>query len=162
MPFYGRQRDSSWGPWSISSCSNASTPPAARSPIFAMASRMSPRRSASVLIGGSRPRDTGVDRTFWLPTLRADGLSPFQVKANATTFSFWLLNEHANEMVSDTPHLRLRQHQERRNASRVLCRSERGRGGKMWVGMGDNTFYAFSRDDARPFQDKWDILRETK
>jgi len=85
-----------------------------------------------------------------------------QVKANAATFSYWLLNENAKEMVSDT-HIYVFVNMKEGTPPEFYVVPSAIVAEKTYVEKRTNsTFYSFSRDDARPFQDKWDILRQTK
>ena len=84
-----------------------------------------------------------------------------QVKANASTFSFWLVSEHFKEMVSDSHvyvfvNLRDSATEFFVVPSKVVARkviTEKTRGG-VWR--------SFMREDALPYKDKWSVLRRRK
>jgi hypothetical protein len=85
-----------------------------------------------------------------------------QVKTAAPVSSYWLLSEHATELVSDT-HIYVFVNIKKDGISpdfyvvpsAVVAE-------KMWVEKqkGGSIWYSFALDDAKPFQDKWDILRD--
>jgi len=87
-----------------------------------------------------------------------------QVKTSAPVSSYWLLSEHAKEMRSDT-HIYVFVNIKKEGIppefyvvpSAVVAERmwvEKQRGGSVW--------YSFTLDDAKPFQDRWDILRGGK
>lgn len=82
-----------------------------------------------------------------------------QVKTNAATFGFWLLNEHAREMVSPS-HIYVFVNVRKKEMqveyfvvpSKIVSR-------KMVVAkQRRSTWYSLSYKDAKPFENKWEFF----
>ena len=83
-----------------------------------------------------------------------------QVKTNAKSASFWLLNLHAKEMVSPTHfyvlvNLLTDGYEFYIVPSRVIARRMVGP-----VTEGKSTFCSISRENVKEFKDEWDLLGE--
>ncbi|MBP7830974.1 MAG: hypothetical protein KA248_13765 [Kiritimatiellae bacterium] len=84
-----------------------------------------------------------------------------QVKTNAASTSYWLLSPHAKAMVSPTHiyvFVNLRGEGKPPDFFVVPSRIVAQRMGS--EKQGQDTWYWFMRDDAKPFQNKWNIFKK--
>jgi hypothetical protein len=86
-----------------------------------------------------------------------------QVKTSAPVSSYWLLNEHAKEMTSDT-HIYVFVIINKEGTPEFYVVPSTVVAAKMWVEKqkGGSVWHSFTLDDAKPFKDKWGILRDGK
>ena len=88
-----------------------------------------------------------------------------QVKTNARTFGFWLLNKNSKEMVSKSHiyiFVNLRQSKEGEVIEYYIVPSKVV-AEKMYIEEKTNsTWYSFALKDALPYQNKWELLGDPK
>jgi hypothetical protein len=87
-----------------------------------------------------------------------------QVKTAAPVSSYWLLSEHAKEVRSDTHIYVFVSIKQDATPPDFYIVPSAVVADKMWVEKqkGGSIWYSFALADAKPFQDKWDILRDGK
>ena len=84
-----------------------------------------------------------------------------QVKTNAALSSYWLLNEHAKEMVSDS-HVYVLVNL-KKDGVEFFVMPSRAVAEKMWTEEHTKSkWFGIQRKDALPYQDKWDVFGKVK
>jgi len=86
-----------------------------------------------------------------------------QVKTNAVGSSYWLLSQHGKKMVSPTHiYVFVNLYQEGNRADFFVVPSKVVAKKMGQQKQGENIWYWLMREDAEPFQNKWDIFHATK
>jgi len=87
-----------------------------------------------------------------------------QVKTRAPVSSYWLLSEYAKEMRSATLIYVFVNIKKEGLPPEFYVVPSAVVAKKMWIEKqkGGSIWYSFALDDAKPFQDKWNILRRSK
>ena len=83
-----------------------------------------------------------------------------QVKTNATTFNFWLLNKDSKNLKSSILIYVFVNLRDKKNLMEFFVVPSRVVSEKMYIEKnGKNTFYSFSYDDAKEYENNWGIFK---
>jgi hypothetical protein len=86
-----------------------------------------------------------------------------QVKTNARTFSFWLLNEHAKEMISPSHFYVMVNLRDKGNKIEYFVVPSEIVAEKMAIAKQKNSmWYSFSYKDAKDYENRWDLFEVLK
>jgi len=83
-----------------------------------------------------------------------------QVKTNATTFNFWLLNKASKNLKSSTLIYVFVNLRDKKNLMEFFIVPSCVVSEKMYIEKnGKNTWYSFSYDDAKEYENNWEIFK---
>ena len=84
-----------------------------------------------------------------------------QVKTNATTFNFWLLNKDSKKLKSPTFIYVFVNLRDKKNLTEFFIVPSHIVSEKMYIEKNDkSTWYSFSYKDAKKYENNWDIFKK--